>query len=88
MLVKRSEHNDLSAVVADFGLAAKIPMSTDHRLPQVGSPYWMSPECLKGKFYDQIADLFSFGEYGDCTFWLLHENGKHISTKKVCTLSF
>ena len=64
VLVRRSEQSDLTAVVADFGLAAKIPRASDlhGRLPQVGSPYWMSPECLKGKFYDQRADIFSFGE--------------------------
>ena len=53
----------LSAVVADFGLAASIP-ETDNpndRLPQVGSPYWMSPECLRGQFYGHKSDVFSFG---------------------------
>ena len=65
VLIQRDEKGRLKAVVGDFGLAAKIPSRANKleniRLPQVGSPYWMSPECLRGKYYDEKADIFSYG---------------------------
>uniref|UniRef100_A0A6A7FSI1 dual-specificity kinase n=3 Tax=Hirondellea gigas TaxID=1518452 RepID=A0A6A7FSI1_9CRUS len=49
------------AVVADFGLAAPIPKDKNVRMRQVGSPYWMAPEVIRGEWYDHRADVFSFG---------------------------
>ncbi|XP_077869324.1 LOW QUALITY PROTEIN: LIM domain kinase 1-like [Saccoglossus kowalevskii] len=66
---------DKSVVVADFGLARV--MIEDKRSPSekkannrkerkkrytvVGNPYWMAPEMMKGKQYDESVDIFSFG---------------------------
>jgi len=60
VLIKRTTR-EITAIIGDFGLATNIPNKSDYRLPQVGSPYWMSPECLNGQYYDHQADIFSFG---------------------------
>uniref|UniRef100_A0A3Q2YVL8 dual-specificity kinase n=1 Tax=Hippocampus comes TaxID=109280 RepID=A0A3Q2YVL8_HIPCM len=56
----RWEGGVCSAVVADFGLAEKIP---DYRYPLavVGSPYWMAPEVLRGELYNEKVDVFAYG---------------------------
>jgi len=44
--------------VADFGLAAKIPdPQKKFHLSVVGSPYWIAPECIKGKPYNQTVNV-------------------------------
>ncbi|PIO74739.1 hypothetical protein TELCIR_03243 [Teladorsagia circumcincta] len=40
------------AVVADFGLSCRFPKRGE-KLPQVGTTYFMSPECLKEEYYDE-----------------------------------
>lgn len=60
----RKQGDSYTAVVADFGLAAKAPrvIRTMQRSQSVvGNPYWMAPEVLNGKPYDEKADVFSFG---------------------------
>ncbi|XP_065175202.1 dual specificity testis-specific protein kinase 2-like [Sycon ciliatum] len=57
----RVEGEQMEAVVADFGLAAKIPCVTGAVLSVVGTPYWMAPEVLNGEPYNEKADVFSFG---------------------------
>ncbi|NXF41890.1 TESK1 kinase, partial [Nyctibius bracteatus] len=61
----RCEANGYTAVVGDFGLAEKIPTysegSKKEPLAVVGSPYWMAPEVLRGKIYNEKADVFAYG---------------------------
>ncbi len=60
-LIKKNSNGTLHAVVADLGLAARIPRDKSEQLATVGTPFWVSPENLRGDFYTEKTDLFSFG---------------------------
>ena len=66
----REKDGDYTAVVADFGLAASLQrrlfLKNNKPAPKkvlscVGTAYWMAPEVLKHKPYDEKADVFSYG---------------------------
>ncbi|XP_037354783.1 dual specificity testis-specific protein kinase 2 [Talpa occidentalis] len=61
-LIKKNE-TGYSAVIADFGLAEKIPDVSmgSEKLAVVGSPFWMAPEVLRNEPYNEKADVFSYG---------------------------
>ena len=46
-----------------LSLSSLPPLTSRRRshTEAVGSPYWMAPECLRGKSYCEQADVFSFG---------------------------
>ncbi|XP_044312106.1 LOW QUALITY PROTEIN: LIM domain kinase 1 [Varanus komodoensis] len=61
-----------SVVVADFGLSRLMvdeksqlaPVKKPDRRKRytvVGNPYWMAPEMINGRSYDEKVDVFSFG---------------------------
>uniref|UniRef100_A0A674BK50 LIM domain kinase 2 n=1 Tax=Salmo trutta TaxID=8032 RepID=A0A674BK50_SALTR len=60
---------DNTVVVADFGLSRLMVeekrvfrrIDRKKRYTVVGNPYWMAPEMLNGKRYDEKVDIFSFG---------------------------
>lgn len=44
----------------DFGLSQKNQTLTSKMSEQVGTPYYLAPEMIKGKYVDQ-CDMWSFG---------------------------
>ncbi|CAG5118897.1 unnamed protein product, partial [Candidula unifasciata] len=62
ILIKKGDNRNYQAVIADFGLATKIPdPKATEPLPPVGCPWWMAPEVINARFYDERADIFSYG---------------------------
>eukprot|EP01129_Flabellula_baltica_P004268 TRINITY_DN1471_c0_g1_i2.p1 TRINITY_DN1471_c0_g1~~TRINITY_DN1471_c0_g1_i2.p1 ORF type:complete len:334 (+),score=63.36 TRINITY_DN1471_c0_g1_i2:332-1333(+) len=47
--------------IADFGFTAQLTKDRGERDTVLGTPYWMSPEIIKGKKYGTMADIWGMG---------------------------
>eukprot|EP00767_Chilomastix_cuspidata_P005293 gnl/Chilomastix_cuspidata/550.p1 GENE.gnl/Chilomastix_cuspidata/550~~gnl/Chilomastix_cuspidata/550.p1 ORF type:complete len:460 (-),score=195.64 gnl/Chilomastix_cuspidata/550:395-1774(-) len=47
--------------LADFGFCAQLNAEQRKRNSVVGTPYWMSPELIRGTDYDTKVDIWSLG---------------------------
>lgn len=58
--VGRRSSSGKRASAGGVGAGSKRP-ERKKRYTVVGNPYWMAPEMMTGKLYDEKVDLFSFG---------------------------
>ncbi|ETO86361.1 TKL protein kinase [Phytophthora nicotianae P1976] len=51
----------LEAKLSDFGISRMRYLVETHMTAGVGTSFWIAPEVLLGRDYDEAADIFSFG---------------------------
>jgi hypothetical protein len=47
--------------IGDFGLAKELSTAKTHTQTNVGTPFYMSPELINGRSYDERSDIWSLG---------------------------
>mmetsp|Transcript_12384 Transcript_12384/g.16068 ORF Transcript_12384/g.16068 Transcript_12384/m.16068 type:complete len:406 (-) Transcript_12384:139-1356(-) len=52
---------DGTVKLADFGFAIGLTAEQEKRKSTVGTPFWMAPEVIEGRYYDARCDIWSLG---------------------------
>lgn len=52
---------ELNVKMADFGLAKELSSNTQFAQTNVGTPFYMAPEIINDKKYDEKSDIWSLG---------------------------
>lgn len=47
--------------IADFGFSTQLTRQNEKRKTALGTPYWMAPELIQSKNYDEKVDIWSTG---------------------------
>ncbi|RLN73354.1 hypothetical protein BBJ28_00011893 [Nothophytophthora sp. Chile5] len=73
----------LEAKLSDFGISRMRYVVETHMTAGVGTSFWIAPEVLLGRDYDEAADIYSFGvvlseiDTDDYPYW----NDEHTSNR-------
>ncbi|KAE9130568.1 hypothetical protein PF007_g4469 [Phytophthora fragariae] len=54
-------HETMRAKLSDFGISRERHDLETHMTAGMGTSFWIAPEVLNGRDYDERADVFSFG---------------------------
>lgn len=58
---RKPVYTGFSVKLCDFGVSAQLSSTISNRNSFVGSPYWLSPEIIKGTGYSYPTDIWSLG---------------------------
>ncbi|GLD93771.1 hypothetical protein PINS_up015655 [Pythium insidiosum] len=54
-------NSHMDAKLSDFGISRERHVVETHMTAAIGTSFWIAPEVLLGRDYDERADMFSFG---------------------------